>query len=200
MALVEKKDQAASYDWTAVYKTHHASAHTFRWPSDNTFAGTSSINPRDSGQANTEFNLPNKVTQFGPSPGSDATEFMIESYDYGSGNADFIYKYTFDSTTKSAWEAGNSYQQNFIRYTLTSTNVEDRCGSNNGTRVTTDSISGRGDGTYWHDKASPNPPGTDGNWDVANPVGNNRKDANCDRYGGGGPGLYRSSCTILWVR
>ena len=98
----------------------------------------------------------------------------------------------------------DSYQQNFIRYTLPVTQIVDRCGSNNGTRPTTDSVSGRGNGTYWFDKASPNPPGSDGNWDVANPKGSggsaNKKDANCNRYGGGGPGLYRSSSTLLWVR
>ena len=105
----------------------------------------------------------------------------------------------------AAWDAGtDSYQQNFIRYTLPVTQIVDRCGSNNGTRPTTDSVSGRGNGTFWFDKASPNPPGSDGNWDVANPKGSggsaNKKDANCNRYGGGGPGLYRSSSTLLWVR
>mgnify|MGYP001161110838 FL=1 len=190
--------------WTFVYKTHHANSHTFVWPSSNSYYAAN-INPRDASYANTECNLPNKYSGYGRTETSNATEFLIEGYDYGSGNADFIYKYSYDAESGAAWDAGtDSYQQNFIRYTLPVTQIVDRCGSNNGTRPTTDSVSGRGNGTYWFDKASPNPPGSDGNWDVANPKGSgtpaNKKDANCNRYGGGGPGLYRSSSTLLWVR
>lgn len=189
--------------WTMVYKTHHINSHVFQWPSSNNYYACN-FNPRSQSTASTEGNLPSKYTAYGSVAGQNATEFMIEAFDYGSGDADYIYKYSFDSTSGSAWEAGDSYQQEFIRNTLPYTNIVDRCGSNNGVRVTTDSVSGRGNGTYWHDKASPNPPGSDGNWDVANPKGSgtvaNKKDANCSRWGGGGPGLYRSSCTILWVR
>ncbi len=82
---------------------------------------------------------------------------------------------------------------------MSSSKVEDRCPSSGNTRPTTDTMSGR----QLTDKASP---GSGGNWDIGAPTSadsganRSRKDANCNRYGGGGPGVLRSSSTMLWVK
>ena len=119
---------------------------------------------------------------------------MIETYDYGAGNADYIWEFTFTSSVGSTWDSGNdSKQDNFIPASLSNSQVEERCTNSTGTRPTTDS----NDGNHWTDKASP---GSAGNWDIGWPVtgqgDSNKKDANCDRWGGGGPGVHRSSKTI----
>ena len=183
--------------WTMVYATHHANSHNHYWPSSNTYVACN-FDPRDSSTANTEGNLPNKYSDYGPTSGSNASKFMIETYDYGSGNADYIWEFTFTSSVGSTWDSGNdSKQNNFIPASLSNSQIEDRCGSNSGVRPTTDS----NDAAHWTDKASP---GSSGNWDIGWPVtghtDSNEKDANCGRHGGSGPGLHRSSKTILWVR
>ena len=183
--------------WTMVYATHHASSHDHVWPSSNTYVACN-FDPRASGTANTEGNLPNKYSDYGPTSGSNASKFMIETYDYGNSNADYIWEFTFTSSVGNTWDSGsNSKQNNFIPASLTNSQIEERCPSNAGTRPTTDS----NDGNHWTDKASP---GSAGNWDIGWPVSgysdSNKKDANCNRYGGGGPGVRRSSKTILCVR
>ena len=183
--------------WTMVYATHHANSHNHYWPSSNTYVACN-FDPRDSSTANTEGNLPNKYSDYGPTSGSNASKFMIETYDYGSGNADYIWEFTFTSSVGSTWDSGNdSKQNNFIPASLSNSQIEDRCGSNSGVRPTTDS----NDAAHWTDKASP---GSSGNWDIGWPKtgqnDSNKKDANCGRHGGAGPGLHRSSKTILWVR
>ena len=183
--------------WTMVYATHHANSHNHYWPSSNTYVACN-FDPRDSSTANTEGNLPNKYSDYGPSSGSNASKFMIETYDYGSGNADYIWEFTFTSSVGSTWDSGNdSKQDNFIPASLSNSQIEERCTNSTGTRPTTDS----NDGNHWTDKASP---GAAGNWDIGWPKtgqgDSNKKDANCGRHGGAGPGLHRSSKTILWVR
>ena len=183
--------------WTMVYATHHANSHNHYWPSSNTYVACN-FDPRASGTANTEGNLPNKYSDYGPSSGSNASKFMIETYDYGSGNADYIWEFTFTSSVGSTWDSGNdSKQDNFIPASLSNSQIEERCTSSTGVRPTTDS----NDGNHWTDKASP---GSAGNWDIGWPKtgqgDSNKKDANCGRHGGAGPGLHRSSKTILWVR
>jgi len=183
--------------WTLVYATHHASAHTFVWPTSNTYYSCG-FNPRSSGTATTEGNLPNKYTAYGPTSSASASEFIIETYDYGNGNADYIWKFTFTPSVGATWDNGNNGKEdNLIPASLSNTQLVDNCGSSNGTRPTTDT----NDSNHWTDKASP---GSGGNWDIGRPDGSggdaNEKDANCNRYGGGGPGLHRSSKTLLWVR
>ena len=183
--------------WTMVYATHHASSHDHVWPSSNTYVACN-FDPRASGTANTEGNLPNKYSDYGPTSGSNASKFMIETYDYGSGNADYIWEFTFTSSVGSTWDSGNdSKQDNFIPASLSNSQVEERCTNSTGTRPTTDS----NDGNHWTDKASP---GSAGNWDIGWPKtghgDSGKKDANCGRHGGAGPGVHRSSKTILWVR
>ena len=183
--------------WTMVYATHHANSHNHYWPSSNTYVACN-FDPRASGTANTEGNLPNKYSDYGPSSGSNASKFMIETYDYGSGNADYIWEFTFTSSVGSTWDSGSdSKQNNFIPASLSNSQIEERCTSSTGVRPTTDS----NDGNHWTDKASP---GSAGNWDIGWPKtgqgDSNKKDANCGRHGGAGPGLHRSSKTILWVR
>jgi hypothetical protein len=185
--------------WTLVYKTHHINQHNFVWPSSNSYYNAG-INPRSSNSASTECNLPNKYSAYGANSSSNATEFMIEEFDYGSGDADYIYKFPFTSSVGSTWESGtNGLQTNLIPASLSTTNIVDRCPANAGTRPTTDTLSGGG--SYLTDK---NSPGASGNWDVGGPStgsdGQNLKDANCNRYGGSGPGLFRSSSLLLWVR
>ena len=183
--------------WTMVYATHHANSHNHYWPSSNTYVACN-FDPRASGTANTEGNLPNKYSDYGPTSGSNASKFMIETYDYGSGNADYIWEFTFTSSVGSTWDSGNdSKQDNFIPASLSNSQVEERCTNSTGTRPTTDS----NDGNHWTDKASP---GSAGNWDIGWPKtghgDSGKKDANCGRHGGAGPGVHRSSKTILWVR
>ena len=183
--------------WTMVYATHHANSHNHYWPSSNTYVACN-FDPRASGTANTEGNLPNKYSDYGPTSGSNASKFMIETYDYGSGNADYIWEFTFTSSVGSTWDSGSdSKQNNFIPASLSNSQIEERCTSSTGVRPTTDS----NDGNHWTDKASP---GSAGNWDIGWPKtgqgSSNKKDANCGRHGGAGPGLHRSSKTILWVR
>jgi hypothetical protein len=186
--------------WTLVYKTHHINQHNFVWPSSNTYHAAG-IDPRSSNNASIECNLPNKYSDYGVNTTTAATEFLIEEYDYGSGDADFVYKYPFTSSVGSTWESGtNGLQTNLIPASLSTTSIVDRCVvTNTGIRPTTDTLSGGG--SYLTDKASP---GSDGNWDIGGPstgsAGQNLKDANCNRYGGGGPGLFRSSSLLLWVR
>jgi len=185
--------------WTLVYKTHHINQHDFVWPSSNTYYNAG-IDPRSSNNASTECNLPNKYSAYGANSSTNATEFMIEEYDYGSGDADFIYKFPFTSSVGATWESGtNGLQTNLIPASLSTTNIVDRCVDNNSVRPTTDTLSGGG--SYLTDKASP---GSSGNWDIGGPStgssGQNMKDANCNRYGGAGPGLFRSSSLLLWVR
>ena len=182
---------------TMVYATHHANSHNHYWPSSNTYVACN-FDPRASGTANTEGNLPNKYSDYGPTSGSNASKFMIETYDYGSGNADYIWEFTFTSSVGSTWDSGNdSKQDNFIPASLSNSQNEERCTQSTGTRPTTDS----NDGNHWTDKATP---GSAGNWDIGWPKtgqgDSNKKDANCGRHGGAGPGLHRSSKTILWVR
>ena len=183
--------------WTMVYATHHANSHNHYWPSSNTYVACN-FDPRASGTANTEGNLPNKYSDYGPTSGSNASKFMIETYDYGAGNADYIWEFTFTSSVGSTWDSGSdSKQNNFIPASLSNSQIEERCTSSTGVRPTTDS----NDGNHWTDKASP---GSAGNWDIGWPKtgqgDSNKKDANCGRHGGAGPGLHRSSKTILWVR
>ena len=183
--------------WTMVYATHHANSHNHYWPSSNTYVACN-FDPRDSSTANTEGNLPNKYSDYGPTSGSNASKFMIETYDYGSGNADYIWEFTFTSSVGSTWDSGNdSKQDNFIPASLSNSQIEERCTSSTGVRPTTDS----NDSAHWTDKASP---GSAGNWDIGWPKtgqgSSNKKDANCGRHGGAGPGVHRSSKTILWVR
>ena len=183
--------------WTMVYATHHANAHNHYWPTSNTYVACN-FDPRSSSTANTEGNLPNKYSDYGPTSGSNASKFMIETYDYGSGNADYIWEFTFTSSVGSTWDSGNdSKQDNFIPASLSNSQIEERCTSSTGVRPTTDS----NDSAHWTDKASP---GSAGNWDIGWPKtgqgSSNKKDANCGRHGGAGPGVHRSSKTILWVR
>ena len=145
--------------WTMVYATHHANSHNHYWPSSNTYVACN-FDPRASGTANTEGNLPNKYSDYGPTSGSNASKFMIETYDYGAGNADYIWEFTFTSSVGSTWDSGSdSKQNNFIPASLSNSQIEERCTSSTGVRPTTDS----NDGNHWTDKASP---GSAGNWDI----------------------------------
>ena len=188
--------------WTLAYKTHHASVHDFIWPNSNQYFALN-YDPRSSSYANNEGNLPNKYSDYGATSGSAATKFMIETYDYGNGDADYIYEFTFGGGYGAYWEDGGTgsggLRNQLIHSSLSSNKVVDRCANNPNTRPTTDTMSGR----QLTDKASP---ASGGNWDIGAPTSadsgaeRNKKDANCNRYGGGGPGVLRSSSTMLWVR
>lgn len=188
--------------WTLAYKTHHASSHNFIWPNSNQYFALN-YDPRSSSYANNEGNLPNKYSDYGAGTGSAATKFMVETYDYGNGDADYIYEFTFSGGYGANWEDGGTgsggLRTQLIHSSMSSSKIEDRCPASGNTRPTTDTMSGR----QLTDKASP---GSGGNWDIGAPTSadsgadQNRKDANCNRYGGGGPGVLRSSSTLLWVR
>jgi hypothetical protein len=187
--------------WTLVYKTHHASAHSFIMPSLNTYYAAN-FNPRDSGNANTECNLPNKYSNYTSTARANIQYVLIEEYDYGSGNADYIYR--FNSPT-NAWEAGSidsTILKNLLRWNNSGdfSQIEDRCGTASGTPPSSNSASDPS--TKFIDKQSPETnDNANNNWDIERSDSNsNKKDANCNRYGGGGPGLNRSSSLIFWVK
>jgi hypothetical protein len=192
--------------WTLVYKTHHSNAHAFIWPSENTYYAAN-FDPRNATYNTTECNLPNKYSSYGPDGSSNISQILVEEYDYGSGNADYIYRYT---SPTSDWQAGNSNDatlRNLLRYQSGGgnfTQIEDRCVDNPGTVPTTNSCEKSAGNWFFTDKASPNSSDSDANFDVGSPANQgtytNRKDANCNRYGGSGPGLHRSSSLLFWVK
>ena len=100
--------------WTLVYATHHINLHTHVWPTSNSYIAAN-FNPRASATASSECNLPNKYSAYGPTSTSNASQFLIETFDYSQSasytNANYIYRFDFNSTVGSVWDSGNNNKQ-----------------------------------------------------------------------------------------
>ena len=184
--------------WTLVWKTHHVNAHTWIWPSSNTYYALN-YDPRSHTYLQSEGNLPNKYSDYGATSGSAATEFILEGVYTQPANVMYAYKYSFTSSVGSTWENGtNSQQTNLIPASLSSTQITDNCGSASGTRPTSDSL----DGVRFTDKASP---GSAGNWDIggfkSSDNSQSKANANCAYNNGTTNGWeFGNATTLLWVR
>jgi len=185
--------------WTLVYKAHHVNQHNWIHPSVNTYYALN-YDPRSHSNLQSEGNLPNKYSDYGATSGAAATEFVLEGYYTNPAGVMYAYKYGFTSSVGSTWENGNnSMQTNFIPASLSYTQITDNCSSQNGTRPTSDSMSG---GNRFTDKASP---GSTGNWDIGGfkngDDSQSKANANCAYNNGSSTGWdMGNATTLLWVR